>query len=316
VAMSISIIIVNYNTQKHLQNCLHAVYQHCQADVEVIVVDNDSADNSVAMVKAQFPQVKLIESDVNLGFGMGNNVGVQHATNDYVMLLNSDANLQMDTAHALVEHLKQNPQVSCVTPRVVLPDTLDIQPKTFGFKPNFKTVFMQSTGLNQLFSKVEFFRGVDGAHRWAREMQVGWVSGVCMAMRRLDYLKVEGFDARFFMYCEDIELCMKLSKLGRIVLLDDYDIVHIGGASAKTPEAKVRNSVWQQRHLLMIINDYHGGLQMLASKLMIGLGLSLRLIAASLQTIKNGGKPNALFLSTWARVKDLLGLYQLQGQKV
>lgn len=309
--MQVSIIIVNFNTEAHLQACLSSIYEHCEEEVEVIVVDNNSSDDSCAMVKRDFPAVKLIESSVNLGFGMGNNVGVQHATNPYVMLFNSDAMLQMDTAKALANYLDDNPDVSCVTPRVVLPETLTIQPKTFGFLPNFKTVLMQSLGLNKLFPTLKQFAGVDGDYRWKRDMVVGWVSGVCMVIRRTDYLKVDGFDQRFFMYCEDIELCMKLSNLGKIVLLDDYDIIHIGGASSKTEQAKVRNSVWQQRHLLMIVKDYYGTLQMRAAQLVIGLGLCVRLMAAGFQCLINDGKTPTLFHSSWARIKDLFGIGQV-----
>lgn len=305
--MAISIVIVNFNTKTHLHTCLTSVSEYCPPETEVIVVDNNSKDGSVEMVKTRFPDVKLIASDVNLGFGMGNNVGVQHATHEHVMLLNSDAVLQMDTATALSEYLMAHPEVSCVTPRVVLPETLTIQPKTFGFLPSFKTVLMQSTGLNHLFPKAKLFAGVDGDYRWAREMEVGWVSGVCMLMRRVDYLAVEGFDPRFFMYCEDIDLCIKLANRGKIVLLDDFDLIHIGGASAKTQKAKVRNSVWQQRHLLIIIKDYRGGLQQLASKLVIGLGLTIRLFIAGIQSAFNNFTPSLLLRSSWARLRDLFG---------
>lgn len=314
--MRISIIVVSFNTRTLLQDCLTSIFTYCSPDTEVIVVDNNSTDGSAEMVSTEFPNVNLIASAVNLGFGMGNNVGVQHATNDYVMLLNSDALLQMDTGQSLLDYMHANPDVSCVTPRVVLPDTKTIQDKTFGFIPSFKTVLMQSLGINALLPKSRCFSGVDGDYRWAREMQVGWVSGVCMLMRRADYLKVGGFDERFFMYCEDIELCMKLGEVGKVVLLDDFPIVHIGGASTKTRAAKVRNSVLQQRHLLMIIKDYHGQLQHILSKCLIAFGLVVRLGIACIQTIINAMQPTTLLSSSWARLKDLLGFSeQVKAQR-
>lgn len=315
---SISIIIVNYNTKDYLHDCLTSLYHYMPAGCEVIVVDNASSDGSCKMVKRDFPQVNLIQSKENVGFGLGNNLGVQQATGEHIMLFNSDAMLQTDTVTGLLAFMQSHPEVSCVCPRVVLPETHAIQPKTFGFLPSIKTVFMQSTGLNRLFPNHQFFNGIDGDYRWAREMQVGWVSGVCMMMRRDDYLTVSGFDKRFFMYCEDIDLCMKLSKLGKIVLLDDFDIIHIGGASSKNVQAKVRNSVWQQRHLLMIIRDYHGNFQASVAKCIIGLGLSIRLCVAWLKQLRAqfSNKPlatldkqsNTLFRASLARMKDLLGL--------
>jgi len=310
-----SIIIVNFNTVDYLRECLASIYRYMPASTEVIVVDNASVDDSSAMVKAEYPQVKLIESAVNLGFGVGNNLGVSHATKEYVMLFNSDAVLQMDTANGLLQYMVLHPEISCVTPRVVLPKTFDIQPKTFGFKPNLKTVFMQSTGLNRIFPKCKWFNGIDGDDRWAREMVVGWVSGVCMLIRRQDFLAVEGFDQRFFMYCEDIEICLKLSRFGKIVLLDDFDIIHYGGASSRTMAAKVRNSVWQQRHLLMIIRDYSGLIQGLLSAGIMIIGLLSRLLVAFINIPKKGIEQNELLHASWARLGDLLGFSVIKSAK-
>lgn len=309
---AISVVIVNYNTIDYLRECLSSVQQFMPADTEVIVVDNASTDASCSMIKKDFPQVRLIELSENVGFGLGNNVGVEAATQPYVMLFNSDAYLQMDTGNALLEYLVSNPDVSCVTPRVVLPKTHVIQPKTFGFTPNAWRVLMQSTGLNRLFKNSHFFAGIDGDARWAREMQVGWVSGVCMAMRRDEFLSVGGFDQRFFMYCEDIELCMKLSKIGKIMMLDDFPIVHYGGASSKSIATKVRNSVWQQRHLLMIIYDAHGCFQAFLSRIFMLFGMLVRLAISLLHIPKQGISKNEALQSAWARFKNLIGFRSFQ----
>lgn len=309
----ISVVIVNYNTADYLRECLASIFQWMDAKTEVIVVDNASTDGSVAMVKANFPQVKLIQSEKNVGFGLGNNLGVQHASQPYVFLFNSDAFLQMDTASALLDYMQKNPDVRCVTPQVVLPNSFDIQPKTFGFTPTLRRVLMQSLGLNRIFKHQAFFRGTDGDQRWARAMIVGWVSGVCMLMRREDFLTVGGFDARFFMYCEDVQLCMKLGKLGKIMLLDDFPIVHYGGASSKSIAAKVRNSVWQQRYLLMILRDDQGAIAAFSARLMLLAGITMRLIAAIFQIPKRGFTQNEALLCAWARLKDLLGLSKLKG---
>lgn len=310
--LPVSVIIVNYNTAEYLRECLASIYQWMDVATEVIVVDNASTDASVEMVKTQFPQVKLIQSEKNLGFGLANNVGVQHASQPYVFLFNSDAFLQMDTASSLLEYMQNHPEVKCVTPKVVLPKTFEIQPKTFGFAPSFWRILMQSVGLNRLFKKLPFFNGTDGEFRWAREMQVGWVSGVCMLMRREDFLKVGGFDARFFMYCEDVQLCLKLSKLGKIMLLDDFPIVHYGGASSKSIASKVRNSVWQQRHLLMILQDDQGMFSAVAARLVMLVGMLARLTVSVLKAPQTGWAKNEALQSAWARLKDLIGLPALK----
>jgi GT2 family glycosyltransferase len=313
--LEVTLVIVNFNTVDYLRECLASIYRYMPSTTEVIVVDNASVDGSCAMVKKEFPPVKLIESEVNLGFGAGNNLGVAYASHDYVMLFNSDAVLKMDSADGLLQYMAAHPEVSCVTPRVVLPKTFEIQPKTFGYRPNLKSVFMQSVGLNRLFPKCEYFNGIDGDYRWGREMEVGWVSGVCMLIRRADYQAVGGFDQRFFMYCEDIELCLKLSKLGKIVLLDDFDIIHYGGGSSRTMAAKVRNSVWQQRHLLMIIRDYSGLIQRSLSSCILVFGLLIRIMVAVLKIPNHGIEENELFQASWARLGDLIGFNVLRSAK-
>jgi len=305
----VSIIIVNYNTKAYLCETLQSIYAHCPAGEhfpEVVVVDNASSDGSCEAVKQDFPQVVLIESDENLGFGLGNNLAVSHATAPYIMLLNSDAYLTTDTPSLLAAYLDENTDVSCVCPRVILPESGDLQPKTFGFVPTAKRVLMQSLGLNRVFPKSEYFQGVDGDYRWSEAMAVGWVSGVCMMMRKKDYLGVNGFDERFFMYCEDVELCMKLADYGKIILLDDGDVVHYGGASSKTVSAKVKNSVLQQRHLLMIVQDYFGSLQQTQARIAMLFGMLIRLLAAALLIPIKGIRDHAALRSAWARFKDLL----------
>ena len=302
---TISIVIVSFNTVSYLKECLTAVYTHVKSMPEVIVVDNASSDGSVEMMKVEFPEVICLETGENLGFGIANNLGVAHASQPYVMLLNSDAILTTDTASQLMQYLASHNDVSCVMPRIVLPVTGSVQPKTFGYIPTAKHIFMQSLGLNCLFPSCDFFKGTDGDKRWATEMQVDWVSGVCMVMRTKDYLSVGGFDARFFMYCEDVDLCMKLSKLGKIMVYDDYPVMHYGGASSKSIAAKVRNSVLQQRHLLMIVHDYYGLTQAFLARIFIGMGLLLRIVAGMAKTPSQGILNNEALQSGFARFKDL-----------
>ncbi len=305
---SASILIVNYNTCDILRECLTALYAHGGQAHEVIVVDNASVDDSCRMVREEFAQVVLLEAKENLGFGAANNLAAQHATHPYLVLLNSDAILRRDTPRLLVDYLRREPRVSCVGPRIVLPVSGAPQPKAFGYLPTSRRVLMQSLGLNRLFKTSPFFRGIDGEHRQGREMPVGWLSGVCMAMRTADFLKVGGFDARFFMYCEDVELCIKLQALGQVVLLDDFDVMHYGGASSKSIVAKTRNSLWQQRHLLMIIAQYQGSAAALLSRIFMATGLLLRVLAGLLKIPVRGCRGNEDLQTAWARLKDIAGI--------
>ncbi|MHB8544437.1 MAG: glycosyltransferase family 2 protein [Leptospirales bacterium] len=303
----VSIIIVSYNTVDILRECLTSVMAHCDPETtEVIVVDNASRDGSCMMIRREFPGVRLVALTDNTGFGGGNNAGVEVAITPFIVLLNSDAILSCDIATPLARYLEDHPGVACVGPRIALPDGRS-QPKTFGNQPSVWRVAMQSTGLNRVFPKCQLLAGVDGEHRYSADMTVGWLSGVCMAMRREHFMNIGGFDSRFFMYCEDIDLSRRLAIYGRIVSLDTYPVLHYGGASSKTLASRVRNAVWQQRNLLKIISDTSGVFSMLLARLIILPGLLLRLFIGLAIIPKSGTRNNFILLAAWARLRDVLG---------
>lgn len=308
--VTISIVIVSFNTQDYLRTCLRSISTHVLQEaephhVEVIVVDNASVDGSAAMVRNEFPHVKLIVSEQNLGFGKANNLGVSQAQGAYIFLLNSDAYLLNNTPQQLLDYLVAQPEVACVGPRVLLADEATLQPKVFGYLPTLKTVTMQSLGLSVLFPNLPWARGVDGVQRSGKVMTVGWLSGVCMLFRKADFLKVGGFDARFFMYCEDMHLCMQLAAFGQIMLYDAAPIVHIGGGSSKNSRTVVKNSLMQQQHLYMIMREQTAALSISLAKCSMGLGLLGRCLWALLRVPKNGVSENILLQTSVARLVKL-----------
>ncbi|MGH6888118.1 MAG: glycosyltransferase family 2 protein [Rhizomicrobium sp.] len=306
-----AIVIVNYNTEAFLGTCLRSVLTHVGAsDTEIIVVDNASPDGSCDMVRSQFPTVTLLAQQTNLGFGGGNNCGVESSMARNIVLLNSDVVLTSDTPHALCQYLDAHPDVACVAPRVVLPNGA-IQPKVFGNLPSLWRVTMQSFGINRALPRSRFFAGVDVEHRNAREIDVGWVSGVCMAVRREQYTSAGGFDRRFFMYCEDIDLCRRLGRRGRIVLLDEHPVIHYGGASTKTASNRIINAVWQQRNLLQIVSGMSGTFVTWMARAVIVPGLLLRLLVGLALIPARGIRRNFLLCAAAARLLDVLGFVRL-----
>ncbi|HEY4067458.1 MAG TPA: glycosyltransferase family 2 protein, partial [Burkholderiaceae bacterium] len=244
----VAIVVVNYRTAQITCECLDAVAKYVAAGTcEVIVVDNASGDGSAETIRCRHPQAVLIEEARNLGFGEGNNRGVAVATAPYVVLLNSDAILGMDTPNRLVDHLAAHPEVGCVGPRVNLPDGTR-QPRIRGNRPSPRRAILQSLGLSRLSPLWHGLDGIDCEGPAEPIAPVGWISGVCMAMRTSDYRAIGGFDAAFFMYCEDIDLCLRMQQhRGEIVHVDDWPLVHLGGASSRPIAKRLRNAVWQQR---------------------------------------------------------------------
>lgn len=303
-----SIVVVNYRTPKITCDCLAAVKRHvAPGTYQLIVVDNASGDDSIARIGAAHPDIDLIGAQANLGFGAGNNQGVAAAVAPYLILLNSDAMLRSDSPNRMVDFLEANPDISCLGPRIDLPDGTR-QPKVCGHRPSPWRAIMQSVGLSRLSRWWRGFDGIDSEGVSQRVTRVGWISGVCMTMRTADYRAIGGFDTGFFMYCEDIDLCMRLRRqFGAVVHVDDWPVTHLGGASSPTIDKRVRNAVMQQRNLLTIIGKEYGGTGSTATLLGMLPGLCLRL---GFGVALLGRDENYLLYSSWARLLDSLGLWR------
>jgi GT2 family glycosyltransferase len=304
---ALSIVICNFNRAALLRECLASILRGADSDsTEIIVVDNASADDSAAMVRREFPSVRLLAQSRNLGFCVANNLGVAAATAPLVMLLNNDAVLLGDAAGRLVRYLDAHDDAKAVGPRIVLANG-ERQPRVFGNVPTLWRIAMQGLYLWRLFPRLRIFEGVDGGARPGPEDDVGWISGVCMLVRRADYLATGGFDPSFFMYCEDVDLCWRLcADGGRIVRLDDCQILHHGGGQAATVASQLRNSRLQQRNLLKIVRKRSGSAAVRVASLLIFIGLALRLGAGLALLPVRGVERNVLLRSSWLRARDLV----------
>lgn len=271
-------IIVSYNTRDLLAACLASLYAHTRGvTFEIVVVDNASADGSAAMVREKFPAAVLVESGENLGFGRANNLGFARSRAPFVMLFNSDALLLEDTGAALVRFLEEHPRAGIVGPDVVLMDGTS-QPKTFGHLPTTRVVLNQYLLLSRLFPRSRLFGGLYLEHLPARQGRVGWVSGVCMVMRREAYQASGGFDPRIFMYVEDVDLCRRCANLGwETWRINAHAIKHLCGGSTKTAEQLLRMHILQQRNFLQLLDAALGPLGRAGARLGLVTGLLLRI---------------------------------------
>ncbi len=219
----ISIIIVNYNTKDLLDRCLASI----QEPAEIIVVDNASSDTSSQMVAKKYPKVKLIASSTNLGFAAGNNLGMQQATGDYLLLLNSDAFLQKDT---LTKCLNYDFDVfGC---KLTFEDG-SLQPSA-GYLPNPINSFLWIWGIDTwpILKNMLPMVHPKNSGFFAKSKPIGWVTGAFMFMKRSVFEKTGGFDEKYFMYGEEIEWCKRINDAGfKVGYIADFSIVHLQGAS-------------------------------------------------------------------------------------
>jgi N-acetylglucosaminyl-diphospho-decaprenol L-rhamnosyltransferase len=232
--VDLSIVILNWNVADLLAACLRSLPDACGAwwpRTEVIVVDNASTDDSVAIVRAGFPDVRLILLPANQGFTRGNNAGIGAATGDYILLLNPDTVAQRGSIAALCDYMGAHPEVGIAGPRLLNPDGT-LQPSRRRF-PTIATALVESTPLQRFFQDSRILGRFYMADQPEDEEQyVDWVSGAALICRRETLAQVGPFDPGFFMFSEEVDLCRRATEAGwRVAYVPQARITHYGGGS-------------------------------------------------------------------------------------
>jgi hypothetical protein len=233
----LSVCIVNWNTRQDLEEAIASVLASDPGlNLEVIVLDNASTDDSADMVRNRFPGVKLLESAENLGFARGYNRAAREASGRHLLVLNPDTVVRMGALRRLVEFMDSQPDAGAAGPRLLNPDgTLQFSCRHF---PTPMAAILRNTFLGRLLPRNRFTRSylmADWDHTTAQP--VDWVSGAAICIRRETWERVGGFDERFFMYAEDIDWCLRAQQAGwTVYYVPDAVIVHrIGRSSDQRP---------------------------------------------------------------------------------
>ncbi|PDS23410.1 glycosyltransferase [Flavobacterium branchiophilum] len=226
--LQLSVIIVNYNGMRFLDACFNSLYDKLSTlSYEIIVIDNNSTDESCSFIKENYKNIKLIESKENLGFGGGNNLGILYSKYENILLINNDTILldPLDDALNILDHDKS---IGAITIQM-----LDDQQKyvpSFGNFPNVYNMIwlakLQNLGLDL----------VTGVFK-QNSYELDWLSGSFILMKKEIYLKVGGFDVDYFMYVEDVDFSKKLANLRlKRVFLPNYQYIHfVGFNKSKNP---------------------------------------------------------------------------------
>lgn len=234
----VSVVIVSYNSREELLGCLFALRDHVSVPHEIVVVDNQSGDGSVDAVRAAHPQVKVLQNDENLGFAKANNRGFQATSAPYILVLNSDALVRPGTVEGLLALLEEREEVGLVGPRTLNTDG-SVQ---VSFGPMLTPVreFFQRRLVRGVRERRR--RHMERAERLSRvEHEPVWVSASCFLARREALAAVGGFDEEFFLYEEDVDLCVRLRAAGWSVLFTpQFEVVHRLGASMESARDRAR----------------------------------------------------------------------------
>jgi len=239
--IELSVIIVNYNGLKHLKACFDALHDKLQGiPYEIIVTDNNSADDSCAYIKTNYPTTVLIESKDNLGFGKGNNVAVQKAKGQYLLLINNDT-IVLDNLAPVVNTLKSTTTLGAVGITML----------------NAKKQYMYAVGnfpkpgnlvrIKNLFNVNKAFKtGIFTKSQY----EVDWLTGSFLMMPKNVYNEIGGFDEDYFMYVEDVDFCKKIQEHGyKRLFLPQYRYIHFVGYNNSKDHLIVNGlSLYIQKH--------------------------------------------------------------------
>lgn len=217
--MKISIIILSFNTAKFTKSCADSVLQQYKdligKEVEVIVVDNASSDNTINLL-SKYKNIKIIKNDKNYGFSKGNNIGAKIAKGKYLLFLNSDTVVRDSNFLSMAKFLDENKKIGILGGKLI--DSNKKIQKSGGNFYNLLNLFLSLFG----GERVGLVRKTP-----AKRERVDWVSGACLFIRGDLFKRLKGFDEHFFMYVEDMDLCFRAKKAGFLTyFFPEVELVH------------------------------------------------------------------------------------------
>lgn len=248
--MTLSIVILNYNGRHYLEQFLPTVLLYSKGH-EVIVADNASTDDSVAYMKSEFPNVRLIENAENGGFAKGYNDALKQVDTDLYLLLNSDIEVTEDWLLPLLAEMR-NPEVAGVQPKVLshnIRDQFEHAGAAGGYLDRNYYPFCRG----RIFEHTEKDRG-----QYNTRAEIFWASGACLLIRREDYWNAGGLDEDFFAHMEEIDLCWRIKRSGKKFICNPKSTVyHVGGGTLSyfSPFKTYLNF---RNSLFMIIKNHEG----------------------------------------------------------
>lgn len=231
--MDISVVIVTTNSAQHIGNCLRSIAEHTSGvKYEVIVADNGSTDGTVECIKNDYPWVTLVENGANLGFGTANNRGAAKATGDLLFILNDDTILTENSLKKVVEKMRSDSSIGVLGYHLTNPD--GSHQDSVRRYPFFWDQFIILTKLHNLFPHLRpIKRYLAQDIDYGREQEVDQVMGACMVMPRTVFEHANGFDERFFVWFEEVDLQKRIKEQQdlRIVYSPVTEMIHVKGAT-------------------------------------------------------------------------------------
>lgn len=257
--VDLSIVIISWNVADLLKACLESITrsQTGPYQIETIVVDSASQDHTLDMLRADYPQLKVLPQAENIGFTRANNLGLRAAGGRYILLLNPDTELSPDTLALMIVYMDANPTVG-----ILGPHTLNTDGTTQSTRRRFPTLavgFFESTWLQP------YAPGKLLDHYYVREVNdnaladVDWVQGSALMVRRAVYEQIGGLDEGYVMYSEELDWCKRAKQAAwRVIYFGKAAIIHHGGKSSE--QVTARKHIYFQESKLRYFHKFHGRL--------------------------------------------------------
>jgi N-acetylglucosaminyl-diphospho-decaprenol L-rhamnosyltransferase len=235
--MKISVVIVTYNSSTLIDRCLQPLLNRANSDVQIVIWDNSSPDGTLEYVKSRYPEVQIRGDTGNLGFAAGNNAAFKFCEGDYILLLNPDAFLEtFDQVQTLASYLTDNPDVAAVGPMLINSDGSH-QVGDAGWSHTLTNVIGHSLFLHRILPGFKSIYLTRPGLLARKSVEVDWICGACMLVRRDVIGRVGGLDEEIFMYGEDVEWCDRMRRINnRLLYIPTVQVLHLQGGTQKDNE--------------------------------------------------------------------------------
>lgn len=276
--MKTSIIIVNHQTKDYLRRTLQSFAPQLNGQgAEIIVVDNDSNDGSIEMLQDEFPYVKLICLEDNLGFGRANNIGIKSSKGKLLVLLNSDTEASPEALTAMAQYMETNGSIGALGCKII--DNSGNLQLSLGKFPTFFGEIIRKFLHSRLSLNDPLIRDYVEA-KYNGKVETDWVSAACVIFRREALDKAGLFDHPFFMYFEDVDLCYRIKQAGwKIYYNSQISIMHHGGMTARQNLA--RSYLEYRRSQFYFCRKYYG----LKGLVILKIFVFLKFLSIGMQSI-------------------------------
>jgi GT2 family glycosyltransferase len=291
--VKLSIVIPTYNAHEWIQGCIDSIaLHHPSSDYEIIVVDDKSTDDTIAIVRQQFPTVRLFANDTNVGFGRTVNVGLKAAGGEYVLVLNNDTWMHERALDAMIAFLDTHADTGIVGPKVLSGDG-SLQQQCRRRIPTPTAALLYFTGIARLFPKNPNVAGyLMTAADESQTTDVDAVSGACLMVRRQVIDAIHGFDPDYYLYGEDMDFCWRAKLAGwKVVYHPNAVITHFGGQGG-TGKKKLYATIEWHRAMWIFYRKHRAPQVAFPERALVYSGIALKTaLAVAINALRRSATP-------------------------